>query len=182
MIHILHGINTKDPMDNVGRLKPFFIAKGMGCRVHDYGFVPFGVAWLVNWWVSRQMLKEVQDGDSLVMHSNGAAIGLRVARKRKIKVAVLINAALDSNIRFPNTEAQVVFFIPKDKVVKWAKYIPWHVWGDMGRVGYTGKDDNVIQFNCGRVSPKLSRHADFFARGKLNYWGEVTAQIVYDLQ
>ena len=102
-----------------------------------------------------------------VGHSNGCAILAEACKYTKnIKNLVLINPALDSDFVFPeNIDKIIIYHNKNDEVVTCSKFIPWHVWGEMGRVGYTGSDHRVTNVETNKMFG-VSGHSGVFDKSR----------------
>ena len=172
---LCHGFNVKDAgRGTIDKLIPFLIGN---IQQADYGrFNLFGVRWFNNS-ISRAIAGMSNVNSVGVGHSNGCAILVEAARYTpKIKQLILINPALDKDTVFPEyLDRVIVFHNIYDDVVTASKWIPWHVWGEMGRTGYVGDDPrvtNIDTFNLFKVkghsavfhthAKQLSRHIEAF--------------------
>jgi alpha-beta hydrolase superfamily lysophospholipase len=117
----------------------------------------------------------VEEGDVVVCHSNGAAIAHRAASEffAKIGQLVLINPALDADVSFPHQIAAVhVWHSPSDLPVRFAKWIPFARWGDMGAVGYRGAYDARVK-NYDKefgYEVRSKSHSDIFTGPRLKFF------------
>lgn len=182
---LVHGFNVHDGgRGSVGKLRPFFATKGIPYLLVDYGFFDLIKTYTSNKKVAKRLAEAVRNAKAInpddkivvVGHSNGCAI-IYLACKHynaPIDKAVFINPALDSDITRPKSLHSLdVWYSPSDKPVMWAKYLPWHVWGDMGRVGYTGTPDEMVRcFNKEKDYVVISdEHSDAFAMEELPFYG-----------
>ena len=182
---LVHGFNVHDGgRGSVGKLRPFFASKGIPYLLLDYGFFNLIKTYTSNKKVAKQLAESVKtakvnDPTSKVVvvgHSNGCAI-IYLACKHynaPIDKAVFINPALESDVTRPESLKSLdVWYSPSDKPVKWAKLLPWHIWGDMGRVGYTGSEDNMIRcFNKEKDFKVISdSHSDAFSIEDIPFYG-----------
>lgn len=182
---LVHGFNVHDGgRGSVGKLRPFFANIGIPYLLVDYGFFDLIKTYTSNKKVAKRLADSIRtakisnpDNKIVVVgHSNGCAI-IYLACKHydaPIDKAVFINPALDSDIIRPTTLKSLdVWYSPSDKPVKWARLLPWHIWGDMGRVGYTGVKDSMIRcFNKENDYPVVSdEHSDAFAMEDIPFYG-----------
>lgn len=174
-VHLVHGFNVSDGGANTtDRLTPYFEVNGHEVIQHDYGWFGFLSVRFRNHSVAEKIAKATtgEGYDVGVGHSNGCAILLDAASMGKFDGLILINPALDRDADIPDGVRWVhVYHNSGDKPVKWAKWLPMHPWGDMGRVGYCGMDGRVMNFSGDRLEPRLSGHSDIFSPDKLPVWG-----------
>lgn len=165
-VHLVPGIHTSDPYENIGKLKVYFHDAGFeDVVVHSYGFLLFFLARFKNPGIAERMKKFVKPGDIIVGYSNGALIGKMIADDGiRLGGLVLINPAIDQDVRFPKNVPWIhVYYNDGDDMVALSSILPFHPWGDMGRVGYRGPwDGRVRKFNFGRGVPKTDGHSDIF--------------------
>jgi hypothetical protein len=192
-VHLIHGFNEGHKLQRpkIARLKPLLEARGLRVKVHDYGKWDL-VATRNNENIARLIYPHVNDGDTLIGFSNGAAViahledfGVRAKR------VILIQPAL-SKRWVPNHYAKhvVVFWNKGDDVTvagKWWRRVtgmlPWrwqdkHNWGEMGDTGYTGQDTRFIQYQTDADAsdenqqklPKVSGHGDWQDPENIAWW------------
>lgn len=175
-VHLIHGIHSSHG-GNTSRLAPYFRAAGFDTFVHSYGWAS---AFLSNDWVNQRraerLSKLIEDGDAIVCHSNGAAVSYFIqAEHRALSALILINPALDADTEFHNVARVLVLHNAGDDVVGRSKWVPFRVWGEMGRDGYKGKIDNVVNVDCALAPPsglpRLWGHSALFTPEALPYWG-----------
>lgn len=166
-VHIIHGINTKNPFDNVGKLASYFTSAGYTVVVHTYGRIHFWEPRFVNDNIALAIGANVAPEDVLVGHSNGCDIIRRIADNGvKFKGAILINPALNKDTKFANCIDWIhVYHNKKDSAVAISRLLLFHPWGAMGRDGYTGKDLRVHNINC---YPSVKGHSAIF--NQLDTW------------
>lgn len=182
-VHSVHGAYNflGGGVVSTDRLRPFFESAGYGFIEHDYGFFGLFMAGFLNEREAIRLTKKVHPGDIGVGHSNGCDILLRAARMgAPFSQLVLINPALDAETEFPPEIDYVhVWHSPSDRPVQIAKLLPWHHWGSMGAVGYTGINPKIVNYdkeNDFRVSS--CTHSDIFNPDKLAYFGPLMVERV----
>lgn len=98
------------------------------------------------------LLKHLKDGDSIIAHSFGGALVVRLLTHLdrfksniKLKNIYLFNPSIDGDIRIPSThfENMYIFCNEDDKMLKMARLIPFNILGDLGREGYQYEDDKI---------------------------------------
>jgi len=140
-VHIIHGIKTSKTNNRLAMIKKNLLDVGFRTEeviIHSYGYMPFILSpRLENKKIAEKIAEKIGDGDIIIAHSNGCAIAWEIAEMgAKIYGAVLINPALDADKVFPHQVKWVhVFYNRDDWVVGLAKYMPFHIWGDQGRIG-----------------------------------------------
>ncbi len=175
---LLHGFNVTDEgCATVGKLAPYFERRGFAVKRPRYGWRGLlGVRFLNNTF-GRLVADLSEPGDIVVGHSNGCAIAVKALEHGAIfDQLVLINPALDSDYEFPANVRRVhVWHSPSDAPVRFAKWLPWHSWGDMGAVGYTGDDPRVVSYDKERgfIGMSSSAHSDVFEDRKLEFFAPI---------
>jgi len=160
----VHGYNVENYEETVGKLREPLEALGYYVEFLNYGYVPKTrditkynpdhakrLAKRVKRWQDKGYTVDVFG------HSNGCAIG-RIATEEYgmvCNVFVAINPALKKDLN-PSSKAKLVqvWSNKGDKAVVLGMWLRWltgwtrkdRPWGEMGRVGYTGKDKNVVNF------------------------------------
>ena len=180
---MIHGVRSVDPLKRgVGRLAPAFRSAGFCVTVPQYGFIPafaVGILQRIDDSIASTIGSFLQPNDILLGHSNGAALTYLIAKHYRIRGAILINAALDSE-HIPDCDWVHVYYNSGDWITRLASMIPFHVWGDMGAVGYTGTHrSTVINVDCGHPPepdlPVLSGHNAIFQPGNTAAWARFMA-------
>lgn len=110
-----------------------------------------------------------------VGHSNGCAILVESARQgARFDKLLLINPALKADTVFPDNIGKILVVHTNndtptnvasilDRVPLLCLLIP-NAWGAMGKIGYTGTDKRVTNFN---MTSELKGHSDFFKNEEL---------------
>jgi len=173
---LVHGFNVRDGgAGSIGKLSPFFERAGFEVVVFNYGWrgllgVRFG-----NKGVAKKLTSLVRMGDVVVGHSNGACVAHLAATlfAAPFGPCVYINPALDADaLLAPQVPALDVWYSPDDGPVAFAKFLPWHPWGDMGARGYQGNyDPRIHNHNKSDNLPvESNEHSDTFAEPALSYF------------
>jgi pimeloyl-ACP methyl ester carboxylesterase len=150
-VHLLSGINTFGIAQSLGLVAEKLFEVGFKKEeviFHPYGFpIVFGTAWLRNKFIARRISKHIKPDDIVIGHSNGAALAWLIAEQGALFAgAILIDPALDAGKAIAKQVKWIhVFYNECDTVVNWSKWIPFHIWGDQGKVGYLGNDSRYIQ-------------------------------------
>jgi len=179
----VHGFNVKDNgAGSMGKLLPYYADAGMATEMVSYGhFNLFEPRW-ENGAVAEDLNSRIGNAKSdgyktiVVGHSNGCAITqIAALLGAPIDKCVFISAALDSNTEFPpNVGAVDVWHSRKDWVLRLAKLLPRHKWGDMGRIGATRYDRRVKNFDRSQNYESPSAwHSDIFKSPLLEYFAPV---------
>ncbi len=191
----LHGIHTSPTSRRLRDMCPY-IARGAGCEVvyHEYGDIWAIQTRMKNPGIARRLLPHIRPGDVLLGHSNGNAIWMRALLEgAPARGLVILNGALEPDIEFPpQLELVHVYYNPKDEAVPLTEvpimrrvfFDP--LWGEMGRVGYTGNDPRAnVNSNCeaGDGRPCLEGHGAIIDPSNYETWGveigrRVTAQVL----
>jgi len=149
--HFIHGAYDSDGQRFVDWLAPYFVERGYHSDTSfDYGWTGIFSALLFNQRWSRLLAGRVRKRDVGVGHSNGALILKEAADLGALfDTLILLNPSLDRGTTFaPHIRNIYVFHAPSEWPTRIARYLPFHPWGDMGRVGYRGRDPRVININA----------------------------------
>lgn len=168
-IWLVHGFNVADGgAGTVGRLTPYLQAAGFTVKPFRYGWrgllgVRFG-----NGGIARLLNDAMNPGDLAIGHSNGCAIIHRAAKNYGAPFGPIayLNPALDRDALLPPQIPHLaVWHSPSDRPVAWARWLPFHPWGDMGADGYRGYyDPRITNHNKQTDYPLSSRtHSDVFS-------------------
>jgi len=143
---LTHGVYTKEGNHNIGRLAPG-IEEASGLQVvrNEYGFMGFMQTYWRNDEQARQLAAMSRDGDWWVTHSNGSSIAWLAVHRYNAKPRGIINfnPALDRYRTCENVPYVLTIHSKGDTPVSLSQYLPFHTWGDQGRVGYRGKAKNT---------------------------------------
>jgi len=180
---LIHGARFKRAdHDNLRRLAVGFRATGFCVLLPTYGYLPALVIGLFQWLdrrIAQTISGFIRDDDILLGHSNGATLVYLIAKTRRIRGAILVNAALDSD-KIPNAEFIHVYYNSGDILTRISELVPFHPWGDMGANGYTGSDPRVVNIDQGNPPndlPPLSGHSDIFKHGHVRPWSRFMAEL-----
>ena len=113
-----------------------------------------------------------------VGHSNGCAIIHMAATQFNAPIDRIcyINPALEKDMVPGKQVKQIdVWYSPSDRPVQLAKYLPRHIWGEMGSTGYVGEDLRFTNFNKEDMAVSSNEHSDFAAAEKLSFFGPLIA-------
>lgn len=177
----IHGFRVGDRGRNtIDQLDPYLAAEGFETVDVDYGRFSFARVRLCNACIASTLAQVNSRPAILATHSNGAAIAWEAARQSRNVVGIIaINPALDADTQLPEgVEWCDVYFNRDDDAVWWAKWLPGHPWGSMGRDGYQGPTDRrITQHDTGSVLLHPARgHSAVFAPDMIGYWGPFVAR------
>lgn len=164
------------------RLAPAFRAAGFVVIIPTYGFLPALLLGLIPWLddrIAEALSGFIEEEDILVGHSNGGTLTYLISQRKQIRGAVLLNAALETD-KLPEAQFIHIYFNAGDIVTKLSSILPFHVWGGMGGLGYTGQDKrvkNIDQGNPPEGLPVLDGHSDVFTVGKCRRWARYMAEL-----
>jgi len=160
---LCHGFNVKDGgKGTTDSLRELTEACGYDVLEADYGlFGLFAVRYFSDN-IASVIAGMTPEGSVGVGHSNGCNILLQAAEQgAAFDKLIFINPALDNDFIVPEQVKNVaVICNNEDDVVQISKFIPFHRWGNAGKVGYRGDDDRVTnyEFKTGGDNP----HSDAF--------------------
>ena len=174
-IWLIHGIHSKEGDHNMSRLFPHMkqLFPDHEVKVFEYGFMGFWKARWANNGVAEQFASLINEGDVVITHSNGAAITYLAVVKHGAKPAIIvnINPALD---RWRTAPAKRIMTIHSDgdRAVWWSQWLPGHIWGDQGKVGYKGKERHVTNIPASEFDPPMAYndHMSLFSNSRIKHW------------
>lgn len=182
---MIHGaMFSAKARTNLRRFAPAFRSCGFCTVIPTYGYLPALLVGLFPWLderIAETLSGFIEPSDILVGHSNGATLSYLISKRVKIRGAVLINAALESDA-VPVASFVHVYFNKGDVVTKLSSVLPFHIWGSMGGRGYTGPNNssvhNIDQGHPPAGLPPLNGHSDVFSVGKCRQWARFMAEFV----
>lgn len=139
----------------------------------DYGWTGLLGVRFATWKRARELAAMSRFGDAAIGHSNGCNLIIEAAwRGAQFRRVVFINPALDSDAPLPpSIQSAHVWHSPSDLPVRFAKFLWFHPWGDMGAKGFTGDDPRYINHDKENDYAKRSRsHSDVFGEPLLDYF------------
>lgn len=184
-IVLIHGVRTSRDNKNMHKLAVAFREAGFCVVIPTYGFVPAlllgAFSWLDNK-LALTMSAFIHPDDILLGHSNGATLTYLISKIKKVKGAILVNAALECD-ELPEADFIHIYFNRGDCVAQWSAIIPFHPWGAMGGLGYCGETNpKVVNINQGNPPephlPRLNGHSSVFKRGHVRPWARHMASLV----
>lgn len=191
-VRLIHGIHAKEGSHNMAMLAPYLAHAMPGAKVElwEYGFLGFWQArWRNNRLASQLDLdcrtERQQEPEIWVTHSNGAAIAYIAVKNHgtPVNMIVNINPALDRwrTADIPRVET---IYSEQDRWVDLAQWLPLHVWGDQGKVGYKGKMQNTLSHNASAVGGRMAYkgHWDLFDPVRIKDWAYFIANRIDEAQ
>jgi hypothetical protein len=182
-VHVIHGIHTEGASVVEG-LIPYLAEWPV--KYPDYGYILGIETRWVNPLICGSLMPYIAPEDIIIGHSNGCAIAYDLMRQGvKVRGAIFINAALESNIIRPAGCPWIhVYSNRGDQITEAAQIaarlgITDPVWGEMGHLGYTGTDPMIPNTYCDKQPPLpvVAGHSDFFApHTNLPAWGAFLAK------
>jgi len=167
IIHSIHGFNVDDEGGaTTDTLTPLFEAKGCAVVEHNYPDFFLVRKRLCNPAMATMVRDQTKPGESIIAHSNGAAIVYLAAKAgAHFGHVVLVNPALNSKLAIPNAASVDVWYSPSDPWTTLARFVPWSIWGSQGRTGYTGKPVGIEyrQYNEDQIFDERVRHSGMFS-------------------
>lgn len=177
---LIHGIHEPEGASNMSVLWPWLQRHMPTTEValHSYGFMGFWKARWDNDRQARRLADVVDPGDVVVTHSNGAAITYLAVRDYGMRPAgvININPALD-RWRTARVEWVETIHSKSDRAVWLSQWLPGHIWGDQGRVGYRGTYDNTLNHDAGKFDADMAYegHSGLFHHSRVDRWGAFIA-------
>jgi len=151
-IVLVHGFNVKDDGDStINRLEQYVDKRNV--LQGDYGYFGLWGVRFFNKSIAKTIAGMTPPHSIGVGHSNGCAILTRAAEYgAKFDRLILINPALEKDRQFaPHLKRIDIFHNLSDTTVSVSKWLPFHVWGEMGRTGYQGNDQRVFNHETGEL-------------------------------
>jgi len=181
---LIHGAKfRRSDRNNLRKIAPAFRAAGFCIIIPTYGYMPSILLGLIPWLddrIAEALAGFIQPDDILVGHSNGGTLAYLISNRVRVRGAVLINAALESD-RVPNAGFVHVYFNKGDIVTQLSAILPFHPWGSMGGNGYSGTDERVKNIDQGNPPdpqlPSVHGHSDVFSVGKCRQWARYMAEL-----
>lgn len=178
IVVLVHGFNVEDPERTIGGLGKHLRDRGHDVHKFCYGHAGFMDVRFANENISYALLSQLRSikrlvpGVELVVigHSNGCSLIHKAAELQEEPLftrAVYLSPALNNKAELPPLVTQcTVLHNAGDKVVSLGSLIPFHTWGNMGRVGYRGIDTRYENVDC---SASISGHSAWFKPEKLGF-------------
>jgi pimeloyl-ACP methyl ester carboxylesterase len=185
-ILLIHGIHSKEGDHNMSALFPHIKAYATNAEVElfEYGFMGFWKARWDNDRVARLLAAKIKqarlDGHdvTVITHSNGAAITYLASEKYAAipDMIVNINPALDRH-KTSSAERVITIHAENDRAVYFSQWLPFHIWGDQGKVGYKGSKHNVENINASKLQDSMAYygHCGLFGSPRIASWAAYIA-------
>lgn len=180
-VRLIHGIHEKEGDNNMSQFAPYVRKAFPGAQVSlfEYGFMGFWAARWENDGVARDLaaMSKLDRGarrEVWITHSNGAAIAYLAVEEHGAfpDMIINVNPALDRWLT-PAVPAVEVAYSEQDRAVDVSQWLPFHLWGDQGKVGYKGRLLNTISHNATKIGGPMSykHHCGMFdgARRKTDW-------------
>jgi len=152
LVLLVHGYNVADPEHSIGQLRSVFEGAGFDCALYEYGHTGLAQVAIANAGFARGLLSAIRLAGRpvfVVAHSNGCALVHRAAHEQWLDwqdkrtrtpmafhYAAYLSPALDRDApAAPGMERIIVCHTRHDSTVRWASWIPFALWGDMGARG-----------------------------------------------
>lgn len=185
-IRLLHGIHAPEGDNNMSRFAPQMERAAPEAQVllWQYGFMGFWQARWRNDGVARAFAAESMAArrrgelEVWITHSNGAAVAYLAVERYGAAPDMIINVnpALD---RWRTASVPYVLTIHSegDRWVWLSQWLPGHIWGDQGKVGYRGRRTNTINIDAGRMAPEMryAGHMGAFDPSRAPLWAQFCA-------
>lgn len=160
----VHGFNVRDNgKATIDTLKPFLSDHKI--FEADYGLIGLIGVRTFGKKIARIISGMTPDGAIGIGHSNGCMELIRACEMgAPFDRLIFINPALDNDVDIPAQLNRVdVLHNLEDDVVTLSKWLPWHYWGDMGKIGYTGLDARVHNHET-QMLFNVEGHSGVFSR------------------
>ena len=189
IVRLIHGIHSKEGDNNMSTFAPLVEKAMPGARVSlfEYGFMGFWAARWKNNDVAANLAEIHRFGQARgvpevwATHSNGAAIAYLAVTKFGAAPDMIINfnPALD-RWRTADVPRVETIHSNSDRWVNLSQWLPGHIWGDQGKVGYTGKNGNTINHNASLIGGRMAYndHTGAFAASRREAWAYFVANRV----
>lgn len=184
-VYLIHGFNVNDKgAGTIVKLRPFFLKAGFRVIPLSYLYTNLLRVRLCNRGLAYLFASMARPGSIAVGHSNGCAIiHLAAQFGAPFRDVVYINPALNKAAPLANpVRSAHVWHSPSDTPVRLARFIPRHIWGEMGRTGYTGDDPryhNYDKENDYREQGfSSSAHSDIFEDANLDFFGPRIVEVI----
>jgi hypothetical protein len=183
----IHGIHSKEGDNSMSQFVPGLrnCLPDADVQLFEYGFMGF---WEARWdndevaerLAAESYLNKTDDKEFLVWvtHSNGGAIAYLACRDYGAHpdMVIQINPALD-RWKTPAAKWVEVIHSEQDRAVNLSQWLPFHVWGDQGKVGYKGKLKNTVNHNATKFDGRMAYkdHCGVFEPSRILMWQEFVA-------
>lgn len=189
-VHLIHGFNVSDGgRGSIGRLQEHLRAAGLEPVLHDYGWTGPLRLRLRNRATVRHLLSQIEPGEAVAAHSNGALIVRNIVLEDpyRISAAALIQPCVRRDLIWPAQLQVLCLHNPFDYAVQagrmWGRlsttvtpFAP-HGWGAAGYYGFTVQQDNVTCWDTSADYWKVPArgHSTVLRPPAVDYWGRLVA-------
>ncbi len=185
LIVLVHGLATDTLTDSIGRLGALFEEAGFSVAApyrygeqHVWG-VRGSRAAVGNGLLSMLQVAADYSGRPVIPvgHSRGclaihdAAVAQSILARPVFTHAVYLSPAMDRDTEpAAGMERIDVHHTRSDWAVLWARFLPLHPFGDMGRRGYSGRSPVMQNFNA---TGRVAGHSGWWEQSGLEYCADV---------
>lgn len=185
-IRMIHGIHSPEGNNNMSAFRPYVINASPEktiVRLYQYGFMGF---WRARWDNDRiaQNLADVAARETRkddppevwLTHSNGAALAYLAVEKYGARPVMIVNVnpALDRDLSARIARVETIHS-PGDRAVYVSRFLPFHIWGDQGKVGYRGAQRNTKNHDVRNFEDTVmyyEGHSDLFSSLRAQAWAD----------
>lgn len=186
IIRCIHGIHAKEGRHNMSRFAEHLAltCPGNSIQLFEYGFMGFWAARWRNDEVAQNLCKYISSGPEVwVTHSNGAAVAYLAVTKYGAKPEMIINfnPALD-RLRTADVPAVETVHSNGDRAVYVSQFLPFHIWGDQGKVGYRGSAKNTINHSASNITGRMAYndHCGAFDPIRIRDWAYFVPNRIFE--
>jgi len=177
---LIHGIHAKEGDNNMSELAPYIQRDLPGVEVdlYQYGFMGFWQARWQNDDIAAELADYLSEEEAFVIidHSNGGCITDLSCERYGLRPQgiVHINPALDRWRTARMANWVLTIHSEQDRWVNLSQWLPFHRWGDQGKVGYKGDAKNTVSLNASKQSGIMAYggHCDLFSRKRISDWSK----------
>lgn len=179
-IRLIHGIHEPEGVSNMGMFARHmqWVAKKSDVDLWQYGFLGFWAARWENGRIARDLAwdhkQERRRGPEVwITHSNGAAVAYLAVEEHGATpdMIININPALDRWLTAAVQRVETIYS-EGDRWVNLSQWLPFHIWGDQGKVGYKGRMHNTISHDASKFGGVMAYqdHCGAFAPERIVQW------------
>lgn len=166
----------------------------LGVDSREFVYPPFGVFHTYNKTritrTSKLLYDQLNDGDSILCHSFGGVITTNLinemhkfSKPKHLKNIYMFNPAVNTDIEIDETyfDKMYIFYDPKDKLLRLAKWLPFNSMGSLGKYGYPKKSKKIKNIKLrnlvgvpnwhseAMIEPNLTFYSKFIKRKELEH-------------
>lgn len=171
----IHGFASPSGRGQTDRFRPFWQDFGYDFIEFDYGFVGLlGVAF-GNQERAEKLAAITPPGSVAFCHSNGFAIAAEASRLgAPFSQIVGISPAAPSKVEIGAQVSRIHIWHSKgDFPLFVAQFLSVIGWGNLGAVGYKGKDARFTNYNKSSYRIPSKTHLDIFTEPRLSYFAPI---------